>query len=108
MRVLIVHNEYRSILPSGENEVVATDVEMLRAAGVEVDTYFRSSDEIETFKLSQRATLAIRPIYSFEDARAIRRRIRANRPDVVHLHNPFPLISPSVVRVAKSEGIPVI
>lgn len=39
---------------------------------------------------------------------AIRRRIQETRPDVVHLHNPFPLISPWVVRVAKSEGLPVV
>ena len=81
---------------------------MLRAAGVEVETYFRSSDEIESFQTLQRATLPLRPIYSFGDARAIRQRIRATRPDVVHLHNPFPLISPWVVRVAKAEGVPVV
>ncbi len=108
MRVLVAHNQYRSALPSGENEVVASDVEALRAAGVEVDTYFRSSDEIESFGSLQRARLPVRPIYSLEDSRRIRRRIRETRPDVVHLHNPFPLISPCVVRVAKDEGVPVV
>ena len=108
MRVLVIHNYYRSALASGENEVVAAEVEALRTAGVEVDTYFRSSDEIETFHPFQRAMLPIRPIYSSEDARAIRRHIQENRPDVVHLHNPFPLISPYVVRIAKSEGVPVV
>jgi glycosyltransferase involved in cell wall biosynthesis len=108
VRVLVVHNQYRSAMPSGENEVVVAEVEVLRAAGVEVDTYFRSSDEIEGFSPLQHATLPIRPLYSFEDARAIRRRIRETRPDVIHLHNPFPLISPYVVRVAKSEGVPVV
>lgn len=108
MRVLVTHNYYRSALASGENEVVAAEVEALRTAGVEVDTYFRSSDEIETFPPFQRAMLPIRPIYSSEDARAIRRRIQEKRPDVVHLHNPFPLISPYVVRIAKSEGVPVV
>ncbi len=108
MRILIVHNQYRSEMPSGENEVVATDIEALRAAGITVDTYIRSSDEIPTFGPFQRATLPVRPIYSFEDARALRACIRETRPDVVHLHNPFPLISPGVVRVAKSEGVPVV
>ncbi len=108
MRVLVIHNQYQSALPSGENEVVATEVEALRAAGVEVDTYFRSSDEIKTFGPLQRASLAVRPIYSIEDALAIRQRIRETHPDVVHMHNPFPLISPGVVRVAKSEVVPVV
>ena len=44
MRVLVAHNQYRSALPSGENAVVAAEVEALRAAGVEVDTYFRSKE----------------------------------------------------------------
>jgi glycosyltransferase involved in cell wall biosynthesis len=108
VRVLVVHNQYRSELPSGENLVVVAEVEALRAAGVEVDTYFRFSDEIKYFRPLRRAALPIRPIYSSEDAEIIRRRIRETRPDVVHLHNPFPLISPYVIRVAKSEGVPVI
>jgi glycosyltransferase involved in cell wall biosynthesis len=108
VRVLVVHNEYRSEMPSGENQVVAAEGEMLRRAGVEVDTYVRSSDELEGCGVLQRAALPIRPIFSVTDVRAIRRRIRAMRPDVVHLHNPFPLISPWVVRVAKSEGVPVV
>jgi hypothetical protein len=39
VRVLVVHNQYRSALPSGENEVVVAEVKVLRAAGVEVETY---------------------------------------------------------------------
>jgi glycosyltransferase involved in cell wall biosynthesis len=108
VRVLVVHNQYRSALPSGENEVVTAEVDALRSAGVEVDTYFRFSDEIETFTPLQRVMIPVRPIYSFDDVRAIRRRIQKTRPDVVHLHNPFPLISPYIVRVAKSEGVPVV
>lgn len=108
MRVLVVHNQYRSEMPSGENEVVLAEVDALRAAGVDVDTYFRSSDEIASFSHRQRAALAVRPIFSLEDARELRRRIVATRPNVVHLHNPFPLISPWAVRVAKSEGVPVV
>ena len=66
MRVLVVHNEYRSEMPSGENQVVAAEAEMLARAGIEVDFYSRSSDEIESFGPLQRATLPLRPIFSFE------------------------------------------
>jgi glycosyltransferase involved in cell wall biosynthesis len=88
--------------------VVLDEVEMLRAAGIEVATYFRSSDEIDSMGVFERLALPIRPIYSDEDAKAFRVRLREFRPDVVHLHNPFPLISPWVVRVATTEGTPVI
>lgn len=108
MRVLVVHNRYRSEMPSGENRVVDDETEMLRAAGVEVVSYIRSSDEISEMSLLARATLPISPIYNFEASRELRGLIRSTKPDVMHLHNPFPLISPWAVRVAKAEGIPVV
>jgi glycosyltransferase involved in cell wall biosynthesis len=107
MRVLVVHNRYRSALPSGENVVVDQEIALLRDAGVSVDTYIRDSDEIEHFGPVKRVELAVRPIYSLEDAKALKARIRSFGPNVVHLHNPYPLISPAVIRVAKAEGVPV-
>jgi glycosyltransferase involved in cell wall biosynthesis len=108
MRVLVVHNRYRSALPSGENMVVDREIAMLRDAGAAVDAYIRDSDEIEHFGLVKRVELAVRPIYSLEDAKAFKARIRSFGPDVVHLHNLYPLISPAVIRVAKAEGVPVV
>lgn len=107
-RVLFVHNRYRSGLPSGENRVVEQQISLLSSAGIQVETYFRSSDEIEDFGPLARAGLAVRPIYSREDVRAFRRALVSFRPDVVHLHNPYPLISPAIVRVAHSAGVPVV
>jgi glycosyltransferase involved in cell wall biosynthesis len=108
MRVLVVHNRYRSALPSGENMVVDRDIVMLRDAGVEVETYIRDSDEIGGFGPAKRVELAVRPIYSLEDTKAFKAQIQSFRPDVVHLHNVYPLISPAVIRVAKAEGVPVV
>jgi glycosyltransferase involved in cell wall biosynthesis len=108
MRVLVVHNRYRSALPSGENRVVDLEVATMAEAGVEVETYFQESDDIASFGPIAKAAMAVRPTYSFADTTAVRRLIRRFRPDVVHLHNPYPMISPAVVRVAKAEGVPVI
>ena len=46
MRVLLVHNRYRSALPSGENQVVERDETSLREEGAEVRSYVRESDAI--------------------------------------------------------------
>jgi glycosyltransferase involved in cell wall biosynthesis len=108
VRILLVHNQYRSAFPSGENRVVADEIEMLRGADVEVHTYLRSSDEIPDFNLFGKLSMPVRPIYSFEDTRRFRSRLREIKPDVVHLHNPFPLISPWVVRISKHAGVPVV
>jgi glycosyltransferase involved in cell wall biosynthesis len=40
--------------------------------------------------------------------RSIRERIRKSRPDVVHVHNTLPLISPSVFHAAHAEQTPVV
>jgi glycosyltransferase involved in cell wall biosynthesis len=108
LRVLVVHNRYRSVFPSGENQAVDEQVAMLRAAGVEVRTYFRSSDEISTLPLFERATLPIRPIRSPIDTSKFSEMLRSFRPTVVHLHNPYPLISPAVIRTATRAGVPVV
>jgi len=34
--------------------------------------------------------------------------IRQHRPDLVHVHNTFPLASPAVIHAAKAEGVPVV
>ena len=47
MRILLVHNRYRSGAPSGENRVVDQEGEALAALGHEVMRFGRSSDEIE-------------------------------------------------------------
>jgi glycosyltransferase involved in cell wall biosynthesis len=38
----------------------------------------------------------------------VRKAIRSFRPDVVHVHNVFPALSPAVIRVARRERIPVV
>jgi len=81
---------------------------MLREAGVEVETFFRNSDDIAEFGPLQKAALAISPTYNVEAVRAFRQVLRDRRPDVVHLHNPFPLISPWVIREAKRVGVPIV
>jgi glycosyltransferase involved in cell wall biosynthesis len=108
MRVLVVHNRYVSAVPSGENAVVDEEVAALREAGVEVLTHVKSSDEIATYGAARRAGLAVRPVRSGGDARAVAALIRRERPDVLHLHNPYPLVSPWVVRVAHRAGVPVV
>lgn len=47
MKILLIHNRYRSAAPSGENRVVDQEGEALAAQGHEVMRFGRSSDEIE-------------------------------------------------------------
>jgi glycosyltransferase involved in cell wall biosynthesis len=108
MRVVVVHNRYRSAQPSGENRVVERDIAELEADGIEVFPYLRDSDEIDGFSILKTAAVAIRPLASPADSIALRRLIRDVQPQIVHLHNPYPLISPWIVRTAKAMRVPVV
>ncbi|MFL6077289.1 MAG: glycosyltransferase [Mycobacteriales bacterium] len=108
MKVLLVHNRYSSAQPSGENTVVDAERALLAEAGVEVIDYERSSDEIGALSLPAKALVPLRATYSRQAVADVRRLIASARPDVLHLHNPYPLISPWVIRTARDLGVPVV
>jgi glycosyltransferase involved in cell wall biosynthesis len=108
MKVVVAHNRYRQAQPSGENTVVDQEIAELTAAGVEVIPFLRSSDEIGELPLLQKALLPIAPIYAGPAQRELRDLLRSRRPDLLHLHNPYPLLSPWVVRTAHAQRVPVV
>ena len=108
LKVLLVHNWYASANPSGENTVVTAESSLLKDHGCEVVEYFRFSDEI----LSEGVWGVIKgglatPFnpFSFFDATAV---IKKVQPDVIHIHNFFPLISPAIIYAAARQNIPVV
>ena len=107
MRVLVAHNLYRSSSPSGENQLVRAETALLRDAGVEVIEFLRDSDDIPA-GVRGALTAGPGPIHSPAGVRRFTRLVDEHRPDVVHLHNVFPLISPSVIRVAGRRRVPVV
>src|SRR5688500_18468703 len=104
MKVLIAHNRYSSAQPSGENTVVDAEMGQLAEAGIDVIPFMRSSDEIPALPALQRATLAVSPAYARRAQRDLKAILARERPDVVHLHNPYPLLSPWVIRTAQASG----
>lgn len=108
MRILVVHNDYRSDLPSGENLAVRGQIDALRAVGVDVVPYLRSSDEIGAPGGPGRVRTAASALGFGDAVTSIAGLIEREAPDVVHLHNPYPLISPRIVAVAQARGVPVV
>jgi glycosyltransferase involved in cell wall biosynthesis len=108
VRVMQVHNRYRSSAPSGENRVVDTEAAALESAGHEVIRFERSSDEIEQWSIVKKASLPARIFWSREVHRDITAMLRDHRPDVVHVHNTFPLLSPAVLFACRDAKVPVV
>ncbi len=96
MKILLVHNFYGSTAPSGENTVFTTEKEMLRGKGHEIIEYTTSSDKIRSIGVAGSIIGAIGvPWNPFHGAK-IRKLIRAEQPDVMHVHNTFPILSPAI------------
>lgn len=108
LRVAFVHNQYRSAQPSGENMAVELEVDLVRDAGCEVFLYERSSDEIAGSSPAKKAMLPARVVWSREDQIRLGAFLDQTRPDVVHVHNTFPLISPAAISTAAARGYPVV
>jgi glycosyltransferase involved in cell wall biosynthesis len=108
VKVVVAHNRYREAIPSGENVIVDTEIAQLSAAGVEVLPFERSSDSIGDLPLAQKALLPLSPIYGRAAQRDLSALLETAKPDVLHLHNPYPLLSPWVVRTAHAHGVPVV
>jgi glycosyltransferase involved in cell wall biosynthesis len=108
MRILLVHNRYRSGTPSGENRVVDQEGEALAALGHEVLRFGRSSDEIGEWPVAKKATLPGRVIWSRETHRDLKAVLRERRPEVVHVHNTLPLLSAAVLYACRDARVPVV
>lgn len=102
-RVLVVHNAYQH--RGGEDSVVEAEIAMLRSHGHEVATYFRSNDDISSQSV---ANVAIQTFWSSRSAHDLSELIQSFKPDVIHVHNTMPLISPSIYWVAARAKLPIV
>jgi glycosyltransferase involved in cell wall biosynthesis len=108
VRILVAHNRYRSEFPSGEDRVVDTEAAALRAAGHTVTHFERRSDDIPGWPALRRAALPVSVVWSRSAREELRAAIRRDRPDVVHLHNTFPLLTASVLAAGADERVPIV
>jgi glycosyltransferase involved in cell wall biosynthesis len=103
MRVLVVHNPYRE--PGGEDGVVKAEVGLLRSRGHEVELFERCNEEIDALGA---LNATVQALWSADSAARLRTLLGGFQPRVVHVHNTFALISPSVYWACASVGVPVI
>ena len=64
MKVLIVHNRYRSESPSGENRVVDQETAALELAGYDVERFERFSDDIAGWSRPRQALVSPQVVWS--------------------------------------------
>lgn len=107
-KVLLTHNYYGSAAPSGENQVFEAECELLRQRGHVVNQFVRHSDEIRHKGVYGLMAGALSVPWNPWSIAGIRRRMDVFLPDVVHVHNTFPLISPGIFHAIGSRAARVL
>lgn len=106
MKIVLVHNTY--LEQGGEDVVYWQERSLLRAAGHEVLEYQRFNSEMQQYSLVRRLTLIGRTVWASDSHREFTGLLRQHRPDIVHVHNTFPLISPSILWACREQKVPVV
>ncbi len=104
MRVLLLHNRYQFV--GGEESVVLAEKALLEAKGHQVILIETSNHDI--VGVWGKANAAVSAIYSPASKQRVSAEITDFRPDIVHVHNFFPLLSPSVYDACQDAGVPVV
>ena len=108
MKILLVHNYYRSDFPSGENEVFEAEREMLESRGHEVFVHKRHSDELASKGAFGTLLGALSTPWNPWETRRLSKIARTFRPDIIHAHNTFPLISPAIFQSVRGDAAKVL
>lgn len=104
MRILQLHNLYK--IPGGEDVVVQAEKTLLENYGHEVVLLQADNHNITSF-FSQTMT-ALNTVYSFSAKKRVQAEIAKFQPDIVHVHNFFPLWSPAVYDACQEARVPVL
>ncbi len=104
LNVGLIHNRYQ--IRGGEDIVVENEMALLRDYSNLVRTYLVDSCELKGFVGALRAAVSM--CYSFRGRRIVREWLRSSSLDLVHVHNTFPLISPSVFDALQAEEVPFV
>src|SRR5215470_11365333 len=106
MNILVVHNAYQQA--GGEDAVVAQEIGLLQRHGHTVTLYKRSNDEIAALPFVQKLGLVTRVVDARDTRVAVCKLIRDLKPDIVHVHNTFAMVSPAVYDACQEANVPIV
>jgi glycosyltransferase involved in cell wall biosynthesis len=104
MRILFAHNRYKRI--GGEDLAARVEMQLLERYGHTTDLL--EVDNAEIVGLAGAAKAALGTVYSFSAKKRFSERIASFRPDIVHIFNFFPLLSPSIHYACLEADVPVV
>lgn len=108
MKILAIHNYHRKGSASGDDQVFNSETELLRQHGNEVVTYTVRNDEFDNAGIIGKLKATLGMLWSFKNYNAVKSLIEKEKPEIVHIHTFFPLLSPSILYAAKRCGVKVV
>lgn len=108
MKILVIHNFHRKGSVSGDDQVYNSETALLENHGNQVFRYSVSNDEFDTAGIIGKVVASLGMLWSFKYYREVQRIIEQVKPDIVHIHTFFPLLSPSILYAVKRKDIPVV
>jgi glycosyltransferase involved in cell wall biosynthesis len=106
MRIMLVHNTYQQ--PGGEDVVFESEKQLLERAGHTVIPYVRSNMELKDASMLDRIVMGPRVVWSSKSRHDFAKILERERADLVHVHNTFMVISPSIYSACLHRGLPVV
>ena len=105
MKILLVHNHYQQA--GGEDNVVAAEAKLLADHGHEVELWSVDNKDLPAC-LTGKLKTALATSYSAASKAIASDKLQSFKPAVVHVHNFFPQISPSIYDACLEAGVPVV
>jgi glycosyltransferase involved in cell wall biosynthesis len=106
MKILQVHSKYKK--RGGEETVVAEEKSVLEANGDEVIQYLKDNAETDRYSTLELIKLSLRQRKNNEAVTELKKLVKEEKPDICHVHNVYPLISPAIYKVCQELNVPVI
>lgn len=108
MKILVVHNLHRSGSASGDDQVFKSETKLLQQKGIEVIPYTVINDKFDQAGPIGKIMMTLGMMWSFENYKKIEEIIEREKPDMMHVHTFFPLLSPSILYAAKKNNVKVV
>lgn len=106
MKILIIHNRYS--IYGGEDKIVEQQYDIFAKNGIDVKLYCENSKDISSLSKFDKLRLVRNAYYSKKTEKDLLCLIKNFIPDIVHIHNVYPLISPIVYDFFKKRNIAVV
>ena len=106
LKILLVHNYYQQ--RAGEYAAVTRQMALLRQHGHDLLLYSKDNQTINDFGLLEKVRFFPNAVFSKAVYNEVLELVEREQPDVAHVHNVYPLISPALYQALKEAQVPIV